>query len=211
MYELNAANYLKDQRRPSSRLATVMFCGTPCTRLYACLSIFLFLRSILNHLFSYSSSFSIIIIQLTSYSRISSEQPNYHPSSPQRSHTLSLIPSHTSRTKLGNAAVKTTFSSATSSSVQYTQSSSSSTQSTQSTGSSTQSTQSTGSSVQSGSSVRFNTESTNTSTGRGTIAVQYNNNQPGKRMNTPSWILQGYPISTVIAKTRWKETLKTIV
>lgn len=151
-----------------------------------CLSIFLFLRSILNHhLFSNSSSFSIMIILLTSYFRISSEQPNYHPSSPQRSHTLSLIPSHTSRTKLGSAAVKTTFSSSTSSSVQYTQSSSSSTQSTQSTGSSTQSTQSNGSSAQSGSSVRFNTESTNTSTGRGTLAVQYNNNQPGKRINPP--------------------------
>ena len=166
---------------------------------YACLSIFLFLRSILNHhLFSNSSSFSIMIILLTSYCRISSEQPNYHPSSPQRSHTLSMIPSHTSRTKLGSAAVKTTFSSSTSSSVQYTQSSSSSTQSTQSTGSSTQSTQSNGSSAQSGSSVRFNTESTSTSTGRGTLAVQYNNNQPGNRINIALWDFTGlYPVSTV--------------
>ena len=27
----NAANYFKDQRRPSSRLATVMVLGTPCS------------------------------------------------------------------------------------------------------------------------------------------------------------------------------------
>ena len=27
---MNAANYFKDLRRPSVRLSTVMFCGTPC-------------------------------------------------------------------------------------------------------------------------------------------------------------------------------------
>ena len=27
---MNTTNYFKDQRRPSSRLATIMFRGTPC-------------------------------------------------------------------------------------------------------------------------------------------------------------------------------------
>ena len=30
--QINAVNYLKHQRRPSSRLATVMFRGTPCIK-----------------------------------------------------------------------------------------------------------------------------------------------------------------------------------
>ena len=71
-WQINVANYIKKQRRHSSRLPTVMFRGTPCTYLHTYSYLFTFL---LTYLLTFLST----ILPFTTYLHLHSHLPTFLP------------------------------------------------------------------------------------------------------------------------------------